>query len=100
MRETAVNDQIRIIIRPAVVCKCNFIIDVPETLKTLFSADVEEIDDEYRVMIPKREVVRGGVASGDTYRIAILKQGEASTTGPNQKPTGRKETDWLERATC
>ncbi len=44
-------------------------VDVPERLETLFSADVEEIDGEYRVTIPKREVVRGGIASGETYRV-------------------------------
>jgi len=64
-----VNGQIRIIKYPVVLHTTDSMVDVPERLETLFSADVEEIDGEYRVTIPKREVVRGGIASGETYRV-------------------------------
>lgn len=46
--------------------------DVLKELKTLFSAEVVEIDGEYYIQIPKREVDLENVSLGDVYKTALL----------------------------
>ncbi|SNR68299.1 TRAM domain-containing protein [Halorubrum vacuolatum] len=62
-------------------------VEVPERLAALFSANVEEIGGEYRVTIPKREVVRGEITPRETYRIALVKQDTVSKTATTEQTT-------------
>ena len=45
---------------------------IPDQLRCLFSARLEEQDGSYIVEIPKREVRDGDLSPGETYRIAML----------------------------
>lgn len=46
--------------------------DIPEELRCLYSAQVEERDGSYHLVVPDQEVERGSVRAGATYRVAIL----------------------------
>ncbi len=67
--------------------------EISDELLCLFSATVREEGDRYVVEVPKREVERGSLSSGDTYRVALI-DGEANgtdtttTTSSASGPTG------------
>jgi predicted RNA-binding protein with TRAM domain len=46
--------------------------DVPNQLRCLFAATVEERDDSYIVEVPEQEVQHGDIQHGGTYRVALL----------------------------
>ena len=46
--------------------------EIPDQLRSLFSANVEERDRSYVVEIPKREVEVGEIQKDKTYRVALL----------------------------
>lgn len=48
--------------------------EIPEQLLCVWSATVEEHDGRYVFEIPSREVDRGGLRAGETYRVAVLPQ--------------------------
>lgn len=62
------------------------IMDVPGDLLFLGNARLEERNGEYVVRIPDREVARGDLRPGGTYRVAVFSAGdqrpaEEGTTG-------------------
>ena len=46
--------------------------EISEELLCLFSAAVREEGDRYVVEVPKREIERGSLTAGDTYRVALI----------------------------
>jgi len=46
--------------------------EIPEQLRCLFSAKVEQQDETYVVEIPKQEIQVGDLQQGETYRVALL----------------------------
>nr|WP_193570758.1 TRAM domain-containing protein [Halorubellus sp. JP-L1] len=70
----------------------------------LFSAEVTDDGDSYTVEIPKREVERGTVDPGETYRVALIQRERATSSddGPEtapsepQPPVERGETRYVE----
>jgi len=46
--------------------------EISDELLCLFSATVREEGDRYVVEVPKREIQRGSLSSGDTYRVALI----------------------------
>ncbi|PSP34614.1 deoxyribonuclease [Halobacteriales archaeon QH_10_67_22] len=62
--------------------------ELPDRLQCLFSATVEEDGDSYVVTVPERELRRGEIQNGKTYRVAIL-----SAPSGDSEPT---ETDTSE----
>ena len=74
--------------------------EIPDELRCLFSADVEQQDGTYTLEVPKREVQMGSLKDGKTYRVALLPaaaDGSAaeSESGPDaEADTGpRRERD-------
>jgi predicted RNA-binding protein with TRAM domain len=67
--------------------------DVPDRLRSLFSAQVEEREETYVVEIPEREVRLGGITRGETYRVAILPSdgGSDGTDTEPQRDRGPRE---------
>jgi predicted RNA-binding protein with TRAM domain len=57
-------------------------VEVPDTLQSLFTGSVEERDGRYVVTIPRREVAHGTVEAGDVCRVAILPQVAADESDP------------------
>jgi predicted RNA-binding protein with TRAM domain len=52
--------------------------NVPDSLRCLFSATVERSEDGYVVSIPEHEVDAGTVAEGDTVRVGVFDAVDAS----------------------
>ncbi|SFS90963.1 TRAM domain-containing protein [Halostagnicola kamekurae] len=46
--------------------------DIPDELLCVFSAEVTEQQDSYRIEVPKNEVEVGDVTTDDVYRVALL----------------------------
>lgn len=78
--------------------------EISDKLLCLFSAEVTDDGDSYTVEIPKREVERGTVAPGETYRVALIARERSSSseepeeTAPSepQPPVERGETRYVE----
>ena len=47
-------------------------VEVPDSLRSVFSATVQEQDGAYVLEIPTREINNDTVTAGETYRVAIL----------------------------
>ncbi|HKL30452.1 MAG TPA: TRAM domain-containing protein [Natrialbaceae archaeon] len=70
-------------------------VEIPDTLRSVFSATVRERDGKYVVEIPASEIEHEAVDVGGSYRVAILEQAEPTTEveteAPSQSPTPRNE---------
>ncbi|MFB6138231.1 MAG: TRAM domain-containing protein [Halobacteriaceae archaeon] len=62
-------------------------VEIPDSLYTLFSTTLEERDGRYVVSVPADEVEHSPVAAGQTYRVALLERG----TSPDA--TGESTTE-------
>lgn len=47
-------------------------VEIPDSLQSLFTATVEERDDRYVIEVPKSEVEHNAAVPGKTYRVAVL----------------------------
>ena len=56
-------------------------IEIPDSLRSVFSAQIEERDGSYVVDIPASEIEHDALAADETYRVAIL----ASESSTGQK---------------
>ncbi|WP_135830762.1 TRAM domain-containing protein [Halorussus halobius] len=54
-------------------------------MRCLFAGAVEQQDGTYLIKIPEREIDRGDLQQGDTYRVAVL--GAAATDDAAKTPT-------------
>jgi len=62
--------------------------EISDELLCLFSATVREEGERYVVEVPKREIERGSLAAGDTYRVALIDgEGGASDDGTTTTST-------------
>jgi len=59
-------------------------IEISDSLRSVFSAQIEERDGSYVVDIPASEIEHDALAADETYRIAILAS-EASTGQKSQQ---------------
>ena len=55
-------------------------VQIPDSLRSVFSATVRERDGTYVLEVPAEEIDHGTVASGETYRVAVLSGGTRSST--------------------
>lgn len=46
--------------------------DIPENLRCVFSAEVDERQDSYSIEIPKHKITNGTLTPGEVYRTALL----------------------------
>ena len=47
-------------------------VEIPDSLRSIFGATVQEQDGTYVLKIPSREVNHDAVTAGETYRVALL----------------------------
>lgn len=47
-------------------------VEIPDSLQSLFTATVEERGDKYVIEVPESEIEHEAAIPGDTYRVAIL----------------------------
>ncbi|GAB7011957.1 TRAM domain-containing protein [Halolamina salina] len=65
--------------------------EISDELLCLFSATVREEGERYVVEVPKREIERGSLTAGDTYRVALI-DGEAGASDGNTTTTSANAT--------
>ena len=53
--------------------------ELPEQLRSLFTAQIDVTDDAYRIEIPKQEVELGTLQEHETYRVAIFSTPSSTT---------------------
>ena len=47
-------------------------VEIPDSLRSLFTATVEQRDDRYVIEVPKSEIKNDAATPGNTYRVAVL----------------------------
>jgi predicted RNA-binding protein with TRAM domain len=62
---------------------------ISQTLRTLYTATVEQADGTYQITVPEREIATGTITEGETYRVALI-----STATP--EAAGRETTDTIQ----
>ena len=63
-------------------------VEIPRSLCSLFSAQIEEQDGMYIVEVPSSEVEHQAVSADETYRVAIL---ESSTSTESSMQQGSQQ---------
>lgn len=53
--------------------------ELSDELLCLFNAEIEQLDGEYAVSIPRREIEAGTINPGEIYRVAIIARGQPDT---------------------
>ena len=70
-------------------------VEIPDSLQSLFSATVEIRDGTYVIEIPKNEVENDAIRPHETYRVGVLAQRESATESADDQSTqpraGREE---------
>jgi len=54
-------------------------VEVPDSLRSLFTGTVEQEDGRYVLQVPESEIDNGAARAGRTYRIAVLPQADERT---------------------
>jgi predicted RNA-binding protein with TRAM domain len=60
-------------------------VEIPDSLRSVFSATVRERDGSYVIEIPSREITHDAVSVGETYRLAVFES--PATTGSEKQET-------------
>ena len=59
-------------------------VEISDSLRSVFSAQIEERDGSYMLDVPASEIEHDALAADETYRVAILKS-ESSTSQKSQE---------------
>jgi len=65
-------------------------VEIPDSLRSLFTARVEERNGRYIIDVPDSEIEHEAAVPGETYRVAILPTPEHTTSGSD---TGLSQSD-------
>jgi predicted RNA-binding protein with TRAM domain len=68
-------------------------VEIPDSLRTLFTATVEERDGRYFIEVPRSEIEHNAAVPHETYRIAILPHHASESGGGATEDTGGRERD-------
>lgn len=68
-------------------------VEIPDTLRCLFSARLEQGDSGLRFEVPHEEVEREAVTSDATYRVAVFAQPLETTTQPTARRSQSQSSD-------
>ena len=66
-------------------------VDIPDSLQSLFTATVEQQNDRYVVEIPRSEVEHDTISPGQTYRVAVLGSTGNSPSKPSEESSPPEE---------
>lgn len=73
-------------------------VEIPDSLRSLFSATVIERDDSFLIELPRSEVEHDAVRPGETYRVAVLPTaGRASASSTSSTSQDERRTDRRDR---
>ncbi|MFC7216200.1 deoxyribonuclease [Saliphagus sp. GCM10025334] len=73
-------------------------IEIPSSLRSLFSAPIEEQDGTYIIEVPSSEVEYGAVTADETYRVAIFESPTSAESSIQQGPQQRPSRESVNRA--
>lgn len=65
--------------------------EIPDELLCVFSAEVTEQQDSYRIEVPKNEIEVGDVQIGEVYRVALLSTESSTDTQSTTKSSPKRE---------
>jgi predicted RNA-binding protein with TRAM domain len=73
-------------------------VEIPDSLRSLFTATVEEREGRYVIEVPKSEIENDAATPGKTYRVAVLPhvtEGTETTedTSTRDEPAVQSDTD-------
>lgn len=92
--------------RPRVDAPTTRMVEIPDSLHSLFSGTVEERDGAYVIAVPSEEIAHETLVCGEPYRVGVFAQVDSpsetdtdtSSTGANgRSTTDRSRTDRSER---
>lgn len=74
-------------------------VEIPDSLQSLFTATVEEHENRYYIEIPESEIEHEAATPGGTYRIAVLPHGAESeqSAEPSQPSPDESRTETAPR---
>lgn len=61
-------------------------VNIPDSLRSLFSATVHKREDKYIVELPQDEIENGALAAEETYRVAVFQSPVSSESGGQSIP--------------
>lgn len=67
--------------------------EISESLRTLYTATVDERDGKHYIEVPKREIDNGTLDAGDAYRVAILPTTAPASDSPNETGSTTEEPE-------
>jgi predicted RNA-binding protein with TRAM domain len=70
-------------------------VEIPDSLRSLFTATIEERDGRFVIEVPESEIEHDAARPGGTYRIAILPHHEpsnGSTSGASAERSGGSQS--------
>ncbi|MFP4217546.1 MAG: TRAM domain-containing protein [Salinarchaeum sp.] len=62
-------------------------VDIPDSLRSLFTGTIEDRGDRYVIEVPASEVDHATLQSGETYRVAMLGQTGVESTTTSASPS-------------
>lgn len=62
-------------------------VEIPDSLRSLFSATIEEHDGTYVVEVPASEFASEALATEETYRVAIFDAPSAAESSTRRRPS-------------
>lgn len=66
-------------------------VEISDSLRTLFTGVVEERDGEYVVVVPSSEIEQGELTSGEAYRVGLIGAGgDGGVTSKDARGTGAR----------
>ncbi|SIS19676.1 TRAM domain-containing protein [Natronorubrum thiooxidans] len=73
-------------------------VEIPDTLHSLFSAPIEEQDGTYVVEVPSSEVDHEALSADETYRVAILESPSSTESSMQQESQQSSSQQTVSRA--
>jgi predicted RNA-binding protein with TRAM domain len=68
-------------------------VEIPDSLRSLFTAEIEAHEDRYVIEIPESEIEHDAAAPGRTYRVAILPRYDSATTEQSSQESPQRADD-------
>jgi predicted RNA-binding protein with TRAM domain len=74
-------------------------VEIPSSLRSLFTASIEEDDETYIVEVPSSEIDHEVVLADETYRVAILESPTSTESSMQQETQQRPSRESVSRDT-
>jgi len=65
-------------------------VEIPDSLRSLFTATIEKEDGTYLIEVPKSEIENDAARTGTTYRVAVLPDTDPGTEESSEESSQRQ----------